>query len=219
MRCTLNGFNQPLASPLPMSSFIFFFVGFLVISNPVGVVPIFCELTQGRSAKSRHRIARLTATTVLIVMVCALLFGQAVLEFFGISVASFRVAGGLLILLMAISMMRGGSAEKRSGMEIDDRELSITPLAIPLTAGPGTISTAIIFSERASSWLDYAIIAASALVASLVVWIMLHMAGKIQNIMGQTGIHVVTRLMGLVLAAIAVEFIIEGLVHAVQRYA
>jgi multiple antibiotic resistance protein len=202
-----------------MSSFIFFFVGFLVISNPVGVIPIFCDLTQGRSAKSRRRIARITAITVFIVMVCALFFGQAILEFFGISVASFRVAGGLLILLMAISMMRGGGAEKRNGMEIDDRELSITPLAIPLTAGPGTISTAIIFAERASSWLDYAIVAASALVASVVIWLALRLSDKIQGIMGQTGIHVVTRLMGLVLAAIAVEFIIEGLVQAVQRYA
>jgi multiple antibiotic resistance protein len=202
-----------------MSSFIFFSVGFLVISNPIGVIPIFCQFTQGRSAKSRHRIARITATTVFIVMVCALLFGQPVLEFFGISVASFRVAGGLLILLMAISMMRGGSAEKRDGMEIDDRELSITPLAIPLIAGPGAISTAIIFAEQASAWLDYAIVTASALAASLVVWITLRMADKIQDIMGQTGIHVVTRLMGLVLAAIAVEFIIEGLVQTVQRYA
>ena len=201
-----------------MSSFIFFTVGFLVISNPIGAVPIFCQLTQGRSANSRHRIARITATTVFIVMVCALLFGQAILEFFGISVASFRVAGGLLILLMAISMMRGGSAEKGNGMEIDDRELSITPLAIPLTAGPGVISTAIIFAERASGWIDYAIIAASALVASLVVWLSLRMSDRIQDVIGQTGIHVVTRLMGLVLAAIAVEFIIEGLVHSVQRY-
>jgi multiple antibiotic resistance protein len=204
---------------LPMSSFLFFFVGFLVISNPIGVVPIFCQLTEGRSAKSRHRISRITATTVFIVMVSALFFGQVILEFFGISVASFRVAGGLLILLMAISMMRGGSAEKKDGMEIDDRELSITPLAIPLTAGPGTISTAIIFSERTSSWSDYGIVAASALAVSLVIWITLRMSDKIQDIMGQTGIHVVTRLMGLVLAAIAVEFIIEGLVHAVQRYA
>lgn len=201
-----------------MSSFMFFFVGFLVISNPIGAIPIFCDLTEGRSLKSRYRIARITATTAFIVMGTALLAGNPILEFFGISIASFRVAGGLLILLMAISMMRGGSAEKTTGMETDDKELGITPLAIPLTAGPGAISTAIIFSERATDWQDYALIGTSAGLASLVIWITLRMSDKVQGMIGQTGIRVTTRLMGLILAAIAVEFIVEGSVNAVQRY-
>lgn len=202
-----------------MSSFLFFLVGFLVVSNPIGAIPIFCSLTEGRSAKSRQKIARITAATVFVVMIASLLFGKTILEFFGISVSSFRVAGGLLILLMALSMMRGGKSEKGRGIEVEDNELGVTPLAIPLISGPGTISTAILFADRSVVWGDYAIVAASALAASLVIWGTLRMSDKIQSIMGPVGIQVATRLMGLILAALAVEFIIEGLVNTVQRYA
>lgn len=201
-----------------MSSFMFYLVGFLVISNPIGAVPVFCSLTQGRSAHSRHRIARITAATAFVVMIISMLAGKATLGFFGISVASFRAAGGLLILLMAISMMWGKSREKKETVQIDDRELGITPMAIPLTAGPGIISTAIIFADRAGAWSDYAIMAGSALATSLVVWVALRMSGTVQRMMGETGIQVVTRLMGLLLAAIAVEFIAEGLTNTVQQY-
>jgi multiple antibiotic resistance protein len=191
------------------------FIGMLVILNPMLVVPVFISLTEAQSDRERLVNARRTAVAVGIVLSVAALLGQQILDLFGISIDSFRVGGGLLILLMAVSMMHA----KMSGAQHTDKEseeaqnradIAVVPLAIPLLAGPGAISTAIIYAHRDLAWMHAALLGEIWL-AALAVWFTLRSALPISRTLGTTGINIATRLMGLVLAAIAVEFIVNGL--------
>jgi len=191
------------------------FIGLLVILNPMLALPVFISLTEAASDQERLTIARRSAIAVGVVLSVAALLGQQILGLFGISIDSFRVGGGLLILLMAVSMMHA----KMSGAQHTDKEseeaheradVAVVPLAIPLLAGPGAISTAIIYAHRDMGWMHAALIG-EIWIAALLVWLTLRSALPISRALGTTGINIATRLMGLVLAAIAVEFIVNGL--------
>jgi multiple antibiotic resistance protein len=191
------------------------FIGLLVILNPMLAVPVFISLTDGQSDGERLSNARRTAMAVGILLSVAALLGQQILNLFGISIDSFRVGGGLLILLMAVSMMHAKLSgaqhtDKESEEAQDKADVAVVPLAIPLLAGPGAISTAIIYSHRDMAWMHVALIGEIWL-AALIVWITLRSALPISRKLGTTGINIATRLMGLILAAIAVEFIVNGL--------
>ncbi len=191
------------------------FIGLLVILNPMLAVPVFISLTDAQSDGERFANARRAALAVGIVMSVAALLGQQILDLFGISIDSFRVGGGLLILLMAVSMMHAKmSGARHTEMEGEEAQakadIAVVPLAIPLLAGPGAISTAIIYAHRDPAWMHAALIAEIWL-ATLVVWFILRSAPPISRTLGTTGINIATRLMGLILAAIAVEFIVNGL--------
>lgn len=200
---------------LAWHEYVKMFVGLVVILNPMLALPVFVALTEAMSDGERLVNARRTAVAVGVVLSVAALLGQEILVLFGISIDSFRVGGGLLILLMAVSMMHA----KMSGAQHTDKEneeaqqradIAIVPLAIPLLAGPGAISTAIIYAHRDVAWLHPALIGEIWL-AALVVWLALRSALPISHAIGTTGINIATRLMGLMLAAIAVEFIVNGL--------
>ncbi|MBI5042051.1 MAG: NAAT family transporter, partial [Gammaproteobacteria bacterium] len=150
------------------------------------------------------------------VLVVALLMGESLLNFFGISLDSFRVAGGILILLMAISMLHGGiSPAKQTSEEAQDAEekdnIAVVPLGMPLLAGPGAISTIIIYSHRGHGLLHLALLLSIALSLALLTWVALRAAPAIAERLGRTGLNIVTRIMGLILAAIGVEFMAGGL--------
>ncbi len=191
------------------------FIGLLVILNPMLAVPVFISLTEAHTLRERLSIARRSALAVGVVLTVSALLGQQVLDLFGISIDSFRVGGGLLILLMAVSMMHA----RMSGAQHTDKEseeaqarddVAVVPLAIPLLAGPGAISTAIIYAHRDPAWMHLVLIGEIWLTA-LLVWLTLRSALPISRALGTTGINIATRLMGLVLAAIAAEFIVNGL--------
>lgn len=191
------------------------FVGLLVILNPMLAVPVFISLTEAQSERERVSNARRTALAVGIVLSVATLLGQQILDLFGISIDSFRVGGGLLILLMAVSMMHakmsGASHTEKEGEEAQERaDVAVVPLAIPLLAGPGAISTAIIYAHRDPAWM-HAVLIGEIWLAALATWLVLRSALPISRTLGTTGINIATRLMGLMLAAIAVEFIVNGL--------
>jgi multiple antibiotic resistance protein len=138
------------------------------------------------------------------------------LRLFGINVPCFQVGGGILILLMAVSMLHAKSsrtqqtpAERRAAEEQDS--VGVVPLGTPLLAAPGTISTAIIFANKATTWYDVGILVAISLAAAFCVWIVLRLAQSIGALLGRTGINILTRLMGLILAAMAIKFITDGL--------
>jgi multiple antibiotic resistance protein len=191
------------------------FVGLLVILNPMLAVPVFISLTEAQSDRQRLSSAGRSAVTVGVVLTIAALLGQQVLDLFGISINSFRVGGGLLILLMAVSMMHA----RMSGAQQTDQEneeamakedVAVVPLAIPLLAGPGAISTAIIYAHRDPAWM-HAVLIGEIWVIALLVWLTMRSAMPISRALGTTGINIATRLMGLMLSAIAVEFIVNGL--------
>jgi len=201
---------------LTLTQYIKILTALLVIVNPVGVIPIFVSLTSDQPPQVRQRTARVAALSVGMVLIASCLLGESFLHFFGVSIASFRVGGGLLLLLMAISMFnaqQSGSKylpeESREAGEKPD--IAVVPLSVPLLAGPGAISTIIIYSNQAESWSHSAILIAIISIVALTVWVVLSMAVPAVKMLGKTGINIATRLMGLLLAAIAVEFIANGL--------
>lgn len=193
-----------------------FFTALLVILDPFLAVPIFLSLTQGYTPSERVRVATLTTLTVSLVLVLAALSGEAILTFLGTSLASFRVGGGLVLLLMALAMLRAEADQIRTTpaeaeSAASKGSIAVVPLAIPLLAGPGAISTVIIQMHRSAAshqpWLVLAII----LAVCLVLWVVLRLAVPIGASLGKIGLNILNRLFGLILAAISVEIMANGL--------
>jgi len=190
--------------------------GLVSVVNPIGVVPTFISLTINRSSAEKIRTAVVCAVSVAMVLLISLIAGEPILNFFGIGLPAFRVAGGLLVLMMGISMLYASPDRTRHTPEeraesYEKESVAVVPLAIPLLSGPGAISTTIVYGHMGHSITHYLLVAAVILSVSLIVLAALLSAPKIAEVMGRTGMNVVTRVMGLILASIAVEFIAKGL--------
>ena len=188
----------------------------LSIVNPVGAIPVFIKLTDSQTRVERDRTSLRSAVTTGLVLLVSLALGEAVLAFFGITIASFRVGGGILIMMVAISMLNAQTSqtkhteeEVRDSMERDT--VAVIPLGIPLLAGPGAISTIILNAQRYSSLTHYLILCAEILLVALSVWLSLRSASVISGLLGRTGINIVTRIMGLIMTAVGVEFMAAGM--------
>ncbi len=191
-------------------------VALIAILNPLGVVPIFISLTSGIRESEKRPIIKLVIFTVTIILLGSLFMGEIVLDFFGISMNSFRVAGGILILLMAISMLHAktsGTVQTRDEVEdASSREsIAIVPLATPLLAGPGAISTVILYANKADSLFHYLVIGLNIITVCALLFVTFRLVPYIEQHISKTGINIFTRIMGLLLAAIAIEFIANGL--------
>jgi len=196
--------------------YVKYLVALLVIVNPLGAVPVFLGLVEGQSQAEQDRSARVAATAVAITLIAALLGGEAVLRFFGIGLPAFRVGGGIVILLMAVAMLHatpsGLHQTPEEAAEAAEKEaVAVVPLAIPLLAGPGAISTVILAAQGSTGWLYSLVLATGPILLALTLWLCLRFAVPIGRRLGKTGVNIATRLMGLILAAIAVEFIAQGL--------
>jgi multiple antibiotic resistance protein len=203
---------------LEWTGYIKIFTTLLAIVNPLGVIPIFISLTSGLVAQERKRIARTTSTAVAVVLIVATLFGKPLLNFFGVSIASFKVGGGILLLLMAIAMMQAKhTPSKQTPEEVEEAEekesIAVVPIAMPLLAGPGAISTVIIYADVSFQPFHLGLIIFSIVLIALLTWAALNVATPIRKMLSKTGINIATRLMGLLLAAIAVEFVAGGLIQ------
>ncbi|MEE9445748.1 MAG: MarC family protein [Cocleimonas sp.] len=199
------------------AEFLKSFVALLAIVNPIGIVPIYLALTQGDSIAERRHTARLTAFSVGLILVIAAFAGEAILSFFGIGLPSFRVGGGILVLLMAISMLQAKQSRiRQSPSEAEYAEekdhVAVVPLAIPLMAGPGAISVAIIHGHQAVSLQSKLLLGGSIFSVALLSLISLYLAESIGKALGVTGLNIATRIMGLILASIGVQMIALGLV-------
>jgi multiple antibiotic resistance protein len=191
-------------------------IGLLAIVNPLGAVPIFISLTGGYTAAARRRSAAIAAGAMTLILLFAVLAGEAVLGFFGITIASFRVGGGILVLLIAISMLHAKTSaakqtEDEAAESVERDSIAVVPLAIPLLAGPGAISTVIVYAHRGAALDSFLALAAAVATLGVAVFAALLAAPFISERVGRTGINIGTRIMGLILAAIAVEFIAGGL--------
>ena len=201
---------------LHYAEYIKIFIGLFAIMNPFGAIPIFISMTSDQSSSQLRNTVNTVAFGVVAILLVALFFGELVLEFFGITIASFRVGGGILILLMAIAMLHAKTSNiKQTDEEADEsiakESVAIVPLAMPLLAGPGAISTVILDAHKATGIAHYTIIALGIMLLGLMVWGVLRLSPLIAARIGATGINIFTRIMGLILAAIAVEFIATGL--------
>ena len=193
-------------------------VTLLAIVNPIGVIPFFIHFTQGFDREQRQRTIRIAAISACTVIAVSALAGLRIIEFFGISLASFEVGGGLLLLMSALQMLNAQPAESRKGdIAEGDRQadagtsIAIVPLTIPLLTGPATISAMVIFADKTRHWWELGVLALYGVVIGVAVWVAFSLSGRIARVLGKTGINVMTRLMGLILAALAVEVMSDGL--------
>lgn len=187
------------------------------IVDPVGVIPIFLLATRGFTRRQSHQAAWISSMTVWLVLVAFTFMGESMLKFFGIRIEAFSVAGGLLLLMLALSMLHAHVSPLRQtpdeAEEVEEKEaVGAVPLGVPLLAGPGAITHVIIAAGQAPGDIVHqaALLIPITLVA-LSVWVAFRAAPAIARRLGKTGIHVVTRLMGLIIAAISVEMMARGL--------
>ncbi|MEM9583992.1 MAG: MarC family protein [Pseudomonadota bacterium] len=187
-----------------------FFTLFVVI-DPIGLAPMFVAMTSGITQKRRTQIA----ATSCIIAVCILtvfgLAGQKILDFVGISLAAFRISGGVLLFITALDMLFERRTARREEKADDvHADPSVFPLAMPLIAGPGALASMILLASGAE-WNVTLTVLGVMLVVVLLVFLMFLLAGPIERLLGNTGVVVTTRLMGMILAALSVQFIIDGL--------
>lgn len=199
-----------------------FLVATLAITNPLGKIPIWCQLTRGLEPRVRRWLALLITATVLVLLLAALLFGKQVLSLFGIDLAAFRLAGGVIVLLLGIQMLRGEIGLDGAGEEEGDAESALgqakaryrdimVPFAMPILAGPGALSTMIIYASRSSDWATLGAMSGVIVLVCAALLVMLLLALPIQRWVGATVLELITRLFGLLLAAIAMQFIVTAL--------
>jgi len=193
------------------------FAGLLAILNPLGAIPIFLGLTAQQTSRQKKRTARMAAVAVAAVLIVSVWAGGAILDFFGVRIASFRIGGGILILMMAIAMLTartsGAKQTAEEAAEAETRDsVGVVPIGVPLLAGPGSISLVIVDAQLVGTG-GRAVLTLSILAVAVIAWLALILAEPIGRILGRTGINIFTRLMGLILAAVAVEYIVVGLLE------
>jgi len=193
------------------------YVGAMIgLLDPISAIPLMLALTPGYSPRQRMRVAFVASATVFVTLIVASLLGEEILDFFAISPDLFRVAGGLLVLLIAISMIRPGGGHgsgNEEEMKADPHhDPAIVPLGIPLIAGPGPIAAAILFANHPHpTWDNMSAHAAGIVVVTLITLGCLLAATQIERILGKVGMRVAIQVMGLILAAVGIEMIVGGL--------
>ena len=201
---------------LDFSGYLKFFVGLFALVNPVGILPVFMSMTNYQTAAVRNKTNMIANFSVAVILCTSLLVGDKILIMFGISIESFRIAGGTLIVLIAMSMISGKLGEdkqnKQEKSETAIREsIGVVPLALPLMAGPGAISSTIVWGTRYHSLMHLIGFSVAIALFALCCWGVFRMAPWLVRLLGQTGINVITRIMGLLLMALGIEFIVTGI--------
>jgi len=196
-----------------MSDAITAFVALFVVIDPIGLSPMFIAITSGMDTRARRTIAIRSCVVAVGLLTVFGVAGEAVLNFLGISLAAFRIAGGILLFLTALDMLFERRTQRRQGQadapHADDP--SVFPLAMPLIAGPGAIATMILLTGSAGSATGIVMVHGVMLAVILVVFLLFLLAGPMEKMLGPVGINVVTRLLGMLLAALSVQFVIDGM--------
>jgi multiple antibiotic resistance protein len=201
-----------------MEEFLFRFTSLLFVVDPWGAIPAFLVMTAGDSLARRRMTAVKATLTAALVMMAFALGGSALLKMLGISMPAFRIAGGVVLFLVAIDMIRAQRPTQQSPGEIEEgrakEDVAITPLAIPMLAGPASLGTVILLAGQAQSAAEVAGVYLSIVLVALVSLAVLLFAARFFHRLGSAGINVLSRVLGLLLTAIAVQFIIDGLADA-----
>lgn len=200
----------------PLSEYLKAGIAIFVLIDPIGAIPIYLSLTPSYTPAEHHRTVRRIAVATTLILLGSLAIGGPALELLGVSIPAFRVAGGLLILLLALGMMRAhpGSSrqnEEDAGEAAEKPDIAVVPMAIPILSGPGAIGAMIVYGHMKTTATNYLVLAVIAVVVGVSSWLALQMAAPIGRRLGKTGITLLTRIMGLLLAAIAVEMFAGGL--------
>ncbi len=207
---------------MELAAYLKSFLGLLAIVDPVIAVPLFLALTPTATPQDRKRIARIAAIAVFLVLTGGLLVGGPVLEFFGISLPSFKVAGAMLLLMTAISSFNAAPGRVRQTPEEEaeaqhKHAVAVVPIATPLLAGPGSISMVIVFGQshpgiaQIGKWAHLGVMVGVIAVVAVLTWLALRAAQRVASVMGVTGMNILTRVGGLITAALAIEILASGL--------
>lgn len=194
-----------------------FIISMLAITNPAGSLAVFLGMTAGKKDHARKQIALVATLTIFIVLILMTWLGIPILRVFGISLPAFQITGGLIILLHGLSMLRSKENPTSETAEALDTHttkkdsIAVVPLAIPIIAGPGSMTNVIISSRHFPGFWEKMQLCGNILIVTLIIGIVLFFASHLGRIMGDTGIKITTRIMGLLLAAIAMSMITNGL--------
>ena len=206
---------------MTLSVLINYFVSLFMICSPLTAIPVFLTLSRGRGLKERKQAACVTGFAVALILIISTWIGQPMLEFLSIRIASFQCGGGVVLFLLALSML---SAEVSPIRQKDDEvqkkpSFAIVPLAIPLMAGPGAISAAIVASSSYITLEAKLLLSLCGVFLGVVTTLLLLFSAQIEKYLGNTGLNIISRIGGLILAALAVEIIfqgVEGFIHSFQ---
>jgi multiple antibiotic resistance protein len=192
-------------------------IALIAIVDPIGCLPLFLSLTGQHKKINKKNVVKMTAITVFIILVTSLFLGDKILNMFGITMPSFQICGGILLLIMAISMMLGKHQIIESGQNgKSDKELiAFVPLSIPLLAGPGAMSNMIIAAHQAPNLINQSFLVLPCIAVSLLIWLTLSFAENISKVIGAIGTKIITRIMGLLLGSMAIEFITRGVLDII----
>lgn len=189
------------------------FVTLFVVIDPIGLTPMFIALTQGTDARHRRMVGYRACGVAFGILTLFAFFGEAVLGFVGISMSAFRIAGGILLFITALDMLFERRTKRREDKADEEAfpDPSVFPLAIPLIAGPGAIASMILLAGQAPDVIGMAFVLGAMLAVLLVALALFMIAGPIEHLLGRVGINVITRILGMLLAALSVQFVLDGL--------
>ena len=194
--------------------FLHFSLAMLAVCAPQSAIPVFMNLTEGMGTREKSGVARQTGIAVACILLCSAFFGSALLDIFGISLNSFRIAGGILLITIAFGMMRASEKRhtKEEEAEAEARDaVGVMPLAIPIISGPGAISAMVIATQSDKSVSHYLAVCCAGITVAVVAWLLLRVADKFAAVLGQTGLNILGRLCGMLLSALGIEFIYTSL--------
>ena len=191
------------------------FPSLVVIINPVMVTSVFITLTSNATPEAKRAIIRKTTLIAFIVLLVFAISGTLIFKFFSITIGAFQIAGGIILFSVAMGMLHARTSRtKQTPEEMDEamsrEDIAVVPLAIPIVSGPGAITTVVVLSGETRAIPNMAILFLAIVATMLIVFLMLRNAARIQRFIGPSGLNITTRLMGLVLAAVAVQFVIHG---------
>ena len=201
-----------------MELFIGIFAALISVVNPLGTIPVFISLTKEETKRNRNKTAIWTSFNVAVILLISFFIGNYVLQFFGVSINSLRIAGGLIITAAGFSLLNGSFTKhkgmKRSSVQVDIEtraEVSLTPLAIPMLAGPGSISLLIAYNQTATSLYDFIWGSAAIIATSLAVFLVLKSSQFIVKLLGGSGLNAVSRIIGFIEIAIGIEYVTSAI--------
>ena len=200
------------------------FSSLIVIINPMMVTSVFITLTSNATPEAKRAISRKTTLTAFIVLLAFVISGSLIFKFFSITIGAFQIAGGIILFSVAMGMLHAQTSRtKQTPEEMDEamsrEDIAVVPLAIPIVSGPGAITTVVVLSGETRAIPNMAILFLAIVVSMVIVFVMLRNASSIQKFMGPSGLNITTRLMGLVLAAVAVQFVVHGIASVLPELA
>lgn len=208
-----------------MDVFLYAFAALFSIMNPLGTVPIFVGLTQEEDTAERKKTALLTSINVLVILLVSFFLGKYLLQFFGISLNSLRIAGGLIIISSGFALLTGsfakhkGMKNKRVQKDLSQRErFSLTPLAIPMLAGPGSISMLITFQQEYKLTTQILFIILAVFLTCLITYLILRTSYYIAKVLGASGINAISRIIGFIVIAIGIEYISGSVLDLMKTF-